>query len=125
MFDQLCLLAEGRMAYMGRTMDALYFLKDLNLICPEHYNPADFYIRTLAVQPGKEEESQIRIKLVCDNFAVSHVSKDLDARVEEEMVNCKEVSESTLTSDSVSFIVYFVFIFFSKVSCTQDFKYLF
>ncbi|CAG7818799.1 unnamed protein product, partial [Allacma fusca] len=49
MFDQLLLLAEGRTAYFGTAVGALDFLKGMNLICPEQYNPADFYIKTLAV----------------------------------------------------------------------------
>jgi len=103
MFDQLCLLAEGRMAYMGKAVEAHYFLHDLNFICPEHFNPADFYIRTLSVLPGQEEKSRIQIKTICDHFHVSHVAADLDARVEEEMSNCKELAESVLTSQSVRY----------------------
>jgi len=69
LFDQLCLLAEGRTAYMGTPTGALKFLNQLNYICPNQFNPADFFIRTLAIQPGKEFESQQRIKRICDAFA--------------------------------------------------------
>lgn len=45
MFDQLCLMAEGRTAYMGPAKDAPAFMKRLGYRCPDNYNPADFYIR--------------------------------------------------------------------------------
>ena len=45
MFDNLLLLAKGRIAYMGGTREALdYFDKTLNCPCPMSYNPADHYV---------------------------------------------------------------------------------
>lgn len=46
--------------------------------CPSTFNPADFYIHTLAVQPGHELRSRERIKRICDNFAVSAYAKDVE-----------------------------------------------
>lgn len=45
MFDQLCLLAEGRTAYLGPARDAPKFMERMGYKLPENYNPADFYIR--------------------------------------------------------------------------------
>ncbi|KAG0712294.1 Protein scarlet [Chionoecetes opilio] len=78
MFDKLLLLAEGRLAYMGSSNGALEFLDGLGHKCPSTFNPADFYIHTLAVQPGHELRSRERIKRVCDNFAVSAYAKDVE-----------------------------------------------
>ncbi|KAK8401171.1 hypothetical protein O3P69_002735 [Scylla paramamosain] len=78
MFDKLLLLAEGRLAYMGSSNGALEFLDGLGHKCPSTFNPADFYIHTLAVQPGHELRSRERIKRICDNFAVSAYAKDVE-----------------------------------------------
>ncbi|XP_064099216.1 protein scarlet-like isoform X1 [Macrobrachium nipponense] len=78
MFDKLLLLAEGRLAYMGSSSGALEFLDGLGHKCPSTFNPADFFIHTLAVQPGHELRSRERIKRICDNFAVSAYAKDID-----------------------------------------------
>lgn len=39
--------------------------------CPANYNPADFYIHSLAVVPGHEVESRKKIKAICDVFETS------------------------------------------------------
>lgn len=82
MFDKLLLLAEGRLAYMGSSSGALEFLDGLGHKCPATFNPADFYIHTLAVQPGHELRSRERIKRICDNFAVSAYAKDIDITIQ-------------------------------------------
>jgi ABC-type multidrug transport system permease subunit len=40
----------------------------LGYICPEDYNPADFYVHTLAIVPGNETECRERVKSLCDSF---------------------------------------------------------
>ncbi|XP_069956323.1 protein scarlet-like [Cherax quadricarinatus] len=82
MFDKLLLLAEGRLAYMGSSSGALQFLDGLGHKCPATFNPADFYIHTLAVQPGHELRSRERIKRICDHFAVSAYAKDIDLTIQ-------------------------------------------
>lgn len=44
MFDHLYALANGCCIYQGSTKYLVPFLADLNLICPEIYNPADFLL---------------------------------------------------------------------------------
>ena len=39
--------------------------------CPSNYNPADFFISTLAIQPNKDESSKAAINSICDEFAKS------------------------------------------------------
>ena len=92
MFDQLCLLAEGRTAYMGSASDALSFLEQLNFICPEYVNPADFIIRTLAVTPGKEIESRENITRICDAFHESAMAHKLEENVLQEFKNKEPVN---------------------------------
>lgn len=58
------------------------FYSSLGHKCPATFNPADFYIHTLAVQPGHELRSRERIKRICDNFAVSAYAKDIDISIQ-------------------------------------------
>lgn len=63
MFDDLSLLAEGRVAFTGRSSEALEFFNRINLRCPQNYNPADFFIQQLAIMPGKEAECREKVKV--------------------------------------------------------------
>lgn len=40
----------------------------LGKTCPMNFNPADFFISSLATRPDFEEESKAFIKEVCDTF---------------------------------------------------------
>ncbi|XP_046463103.1 protein white-like isoform X2 [Daphnia pulex] len=50
LFDRILLMAEGRTAFLGPAGDALPFFSNLGFPCPPNYNPADFFIHTLATQ---------------------------------------------------------------------------
>ena len=63
MFNQIMLLANGRLAFMGELDDAYNFFSSVGLVCPVNYNPADFYIYKLAVVPGREAESRQEIEV--------------------------------------------------------------
>lgn len=45
--------------------------------CPPNHNPADFFIYALASIPGQEEETNKKVKEICDNFESSDMGKDL------------------------------------------------
>lgn len=46
--------------------------------CPNNYNPADFYVQTLAIEPKKERQCRKTIKTICDSFAVSSLARTND-----------------------------------------------
>ena len=87
-FDRLCLLAEGRLAFIGGLNEAkMYFARWVNFFIyfylrkkyfcflifsqnyfvPNNYNPADYYIATLAVVPSNADKSKKVIKV---NFLI-------------------------------------------------------
>lgn len=68
LFDHVLIMSEGRVAFMGNSDQALQFYNDAGYPCPNNFNPADFYIKTMAVVPGKEAECQQRIQSICDLF---------------------------------------------------------
>ncbi|WAR21687.1 WHITE-like protein [Mya arenaria] len=60
--SRLLLMAEGRVAFMGEMNHALEVFKRSGFPCPVNFNPADFYIHTMAVMPGKETECKAQIE---------------------------------------------------------------
>lgn len=78
LFDKLLLMAEGRVAFLGTPTEANQFFAQLNAPCPINYNPADFYVELLAIVPGSEDESRLKIRKICDAFAVSELSTKLN-----------------------------------------------
>lgn len=67
-FDHLCLLAEGRLAYLGDLNEAPNFFASQGFTLPSNYNPADFYINTLAVVPSNKETTKIMIEVKINQF---------------------------------------------------------
>lgn len=63
MFDQLCLVAEGRVAFIGDLKEAIKFFDRLAYKCPSNFNPSDFYIKTLAITPSNREKSLATVKV--------------------------------------------------------------
>lgn len=68
MFNRVLLMAEGRTAYLGSTAGAMDFFAGMGKVCPENYNPADYFIDNLAIQPEKEEECKQFVESACDAF---------------------------------------------------------
>lgn len=57
-----------------------YWFCRVNLPCPKNFNPADHYIRTLAMVPGKEKECKKRIKVKIKSILV-YTIKNLHFRI--------------------------------------------
>lgn len=57
------LLAQGRIAYSGNAQKAVEFFDRCGYACPIDCNPADYFLQTLTIVPGEEEESAKRVKV--------------------------------------------------------------
>ena len=90
LFDRILLMAEGRTAFLGPVTDALSFFASKGLPCPTNYNPADYYIHTLATVPGQELESKKRSKEICDAYDASNAGK-----LVQEMVEANRAAKTT------------------------------
>ena len=101
-FDRLCLLAEGRLAYIGNLNEANGFFSSQGFNVPNNYNPADFYINTLAIVPSNKDESKAKVevniffifccffanlnliflfKKICDYFSESQFNSKLNEEI--------------------------------------------
>ncbi|XP_046443611.1 protein white-like isoform X5 [Daphnia pulex] len=99
MFDRILLMAEGRTAFLGPIDDCLHFFSTQGMPCPANYNPADFYIFSLATVPGKETESRQKIKYVCDAYESSISAKHVKEVVQREHqeINRKDQAQGSAT----------------------------
>jgi ATP-binding cassette, subfamily G (WHITE), member 1 len=59
-FDQLYALAEGQCIYQGSSSSLVPFLKELGLICPETFNPADFLLEIATNAYGSQNDRLVK-----------------------------------------------------------------
>lgn len=64
LFDRLCLLSDGNLAFNGPINKCNEFFESQGYKVPVNYNPADFFIKTLAIVPSDKESSSSRIKVI-------------------------------------------------------------
>lgn len=72
LFDQLCLLSEGRVMYFGPAKDAVPYFAALSFKSPAQFNPADFFLDLLSVDPRsseREENTTARVEYLGHKFA--------------------------------------------------------
>lgn len=99
LFDKLLLVAEGRIAFLGAPVDASRFFTSLNAPCPTNYNPADFYVEMLAIVPGKEDESRLKVRKICDAYAVSEFNMKINEQINELEANASRYGPIALSSN--------------------------
>ncbi len=58
------LIKEGRTASYGSLPQTYEFFSGHDYTCPPNYNPADYYIKTLAIAPSNKEESRQTVKVI-------------------------------------------------------------
>ncbi|XP_049533755.1 ABC transporter G family member 6 [Anopheles darlingi] len=59
MFDHLYAVAEGECIYTGGTGNIVSFLKELDIVCPEHYNPTDYLLEIATNDYGRLNDSLV------------------------------------------------------------------
>lgn len=74
LFDQLVLLSEGRVRYMGPAKDAVAYFSSRSFKCPANFNPSDFFLDLISVDrrsPEGEQTTVARIKYIGDAHAAA------------------------------------------------------
>jgi ABC-type multidrug transport system ATPase subunit len=72
LFDLLLLLSAGRLMYFGKASHAAPYFSAMGYPCPEHFNPADFFLDLLSVNSKSaalETESRARIDALARAWA--------------------------------------------------------
>eukprot|EP01100_Stratorugosa_tubuloviscum_P001014 TRINITY_DN1227_c0_g1_i1.p1 TRINITY_DN1227_c0_g1~~TRINITY_DN1227_c0_g1_i1.p1 ORF type:complete len:632 (+),score=321.26 TRINITY_DN1227_c0_g1_i1:706-2601(+) len=57
-FDQMLILSDGRIAYMGSPNQMVSHFSSLGYVCPENYNAADFALELVDEDPTKETKEE-------------------------------------------------------------------
>ncbi|RYH28692.1 ATP-binding cassette domain-containing protein [archaeon] len=73
MFDRLLLLSEGRTMYYGEACLAVKYFTGIGFTCPEHFNPADYFLDLLSPDHRSQElgeETATRINYVGERYLV-------------------------------------------------------
>ncbi|GMT25014.1 hypothetical protein PFISCL1PPCAC_16311 [Pristionchus fissidentatus] len=78
LFDRILFLAGGRTAFFGTPPEAVSFFAKCGYGMADHTNPADHYIKQIAILPGYEEECKKKCTYICDRFAESALNKRMD-----------------------------------------------
>jgi hypothetical protein len=60
--------------------------------CPNNYNPADFYVQVLAIEPTREQECRDSVKKICDAFAVSPQAQEVNEQASTNMGSMEKVA---------------------------------
>ncbi|RLN93646.1 hypothetical protein BBJ28_00004196 [Nothophytophthora sp. Chile5] len=69
LFDQLYLLAAGAVVYHGPAKEAVAYFSTLGYTCPAFLNPADYFIRQLAVLDKEEDQAGMqRVQMLIDSW---------------------------------------------------------
>ncbi|CAL1533116.1 unnamed protein product [Lymnaea stagnalis] len=99
MFDQILLMAEGRTAFMGTQQAAMEFFQKLDYPCPTNYNPADHYILTLAIVPGREEECRENTLAICNKFKETEECVKITRQTQELTETARHSNSDPLLND--------------------------
>ena len=109
LFDQLLLLSESRVMYFGPAKDAVAYFSSLSFRSPSHFNPCDFFIDLLSIDPRsqeKESTTRKRIKYLGDKYSAQEnlpplgdggadeIEKQKDALVVEPVTKLRQYQSS-------------------------------
>nr|XP_026692618.1 protein white-like [Ciona intestinalis] len=67
-FDDLMILAMGRVVYHGEVAGAMQHYARNGSVCPANYNPADFYIKEVSIVAGEENKAKETIDKLAKRF---------------------------------------------------------
>jgi hypothetical protein len=84
-------------------------------VCPENFNPADFYIHTLAIIPGNEEKSKEQVMAICNAFEKSELGEAVKSEIKQienkessqELDGLGHQEEATMLHSSLNFGMYY------------------
>lgn len=82
LFDRLLLLSEGRAVFFGPAKNALQYFQYIGFPCPEHFNPADFFLDILSIDVKsleRERESTWRLEKITNEWKNMRNSVDFDS----------------------------------------------
>ncbi|GMS88735.1 hypothetical protein PENTCL1PPCAC_10910 [Pristionchus entomophagus] len=77
MFNNVCLMACGRIIYLGAAEQASSLFASVGFKCPDYFNPADHLIRTLAVIDNDKKNSIKNIAAIREAFLKTEAGRTM------------------------------------------------
>ena len=90
MFDDLCLMANGRCVYQGAWTDAPDWFERLGHPIPTNANPAEFLVDLVSVDTSsdaKQKESEARVEALAAAWEKRGRSADVDADMDLSLIH--------------------------------------
>ncbi len=81
--QRIMILADGRVGFQGNRQEAKKFFDGLLLPCPSRYNPADHYVKMLAIKPDDEAFCSARRDQICNHFEESPERRKVLHKIDE------------------------------------------
>ncbi|XP_072979978.1 ABC transporter G family member 1-like [Typha angustifolia] len=105
LFDNLCLLASGKVVYFGSVSMASEFFALNGFPCPSFRNPSDHYLRTINKDFDKEidgssSSNQVSITEAIDTLAESYMASDMRQAVSRRVLEIREKNGSLVRKRS-------------------------
>ena len=82
MFDKVCLISEGKIAFFGSHTDALTHFEESGYTCPPYHCPADHFIYTLAIKSDDEVKCRERCADIVQSYEISTFYKRVVTDIE-------------------------------------------
>jgi hypothetical protein len=99
MFDQLMLLTDGRLVYIGDAHGAVGYFETLHFRCPDLTNPADFFMDVTSVDyRGEEREGNSRGRVAA--FAAQAERRGLGAAAAAAALKTLELEDADKDKDT-------------------------
>ncbi|CAG7711907.1 unnamed protein product [Allacma fusca] len=77
-FDTVCIMTKGLVAFQGGIQEAITFWEEQGYTCPVNYNPCEFFLLTLRINPYEKEECDERNDKIVYQFKRTQLFKDLE-----------------------------------------------
>ncbi|WKY00959.1 hypothetical protein Q1695_015177 [Nippostrongylus brasiliensis] len=77
LFNDICLMACGRIIYLGPTTEVNGVFERCGYPCPDFHNPSDHFIRTLSVSNGERRQSLNTISEIREEFLKTPHGKEI------------------------------------------------
>ncbi|KAI3631410.1 hypothetical protein MIR68_010900 [Amoeboaphelidium protococcarum] len=118
LLDNVVLLSQGSLCYAGATTEVASYFDSLGLKCPVEQNIADFIVDCSSIDstsPLMEEQSQVRVKMLTDQWKqsqldkVTHADSETDTKKQKSLdaANKGALQQQDSTKNHRSFIIKF------------------
>ena len=122
LFDQLILLAEGRVAYSGKAGETVVnYFSELGLNAPSYFNPGDYFLDIISEDnrsSSQESKSRKRIEYILNSFA-DHEMKRQESEINFDGDVSSLIGAGALSHDGVTSSILEQFMILATRNCRQ------